>query len=145
MAARGRTGTILFARWMARSSACPTPGEAPRLVETCRGKRDESGFIWPRFLPDGRRFLVSKRGDPGLFVASLDAADCSACRTTAPAQSTRQDTCCSCAVECVRPPVRRVTTVFTGPERLLTAQAGFFSVSDNGTVVYKPERPTCRR
>ena len=32
--------------------------------------------------------------------------------------------------------------VFTGPERLLTAQAGFFSVSDNGMVVYKPERPT---
>jgi Tol biopolymer transport system component len=31
---------------------------------------------------------------------------------------------------------------FTGPERLVTAQAAFFSVSDTGTVAYKPERPT---
>ena len=113
------------------------------LVESLQWKTGQSGFVGPRFLPDGRRFLVSKRGDPGLFVASLDVgglqrvSEDGSRAVYAAGQLLFQR-----GLSVFARPFDASRLVFTGPERLLTAQAGFFSVSDNGMVVYRPERPT---
>ena len=66
-------GTILFAVSDGSIVRVPDTGGKLTRVETLPWKAGESAFVWPRFLPDGRHFLVSKIGDPALYVASLDA------------------------------------------------------------------------
>jgi eukaryotic-like serine/threonine-protein kinase len=137
------SGTILFARLDGSVVRVPDTGGSVILVESLQWKAGQSEFMGPRFLPDGRRFLVSKRGDPGLFVASLDAgglqrvSDDGSRAVYAAGQLLFQR-----GLSVFARPFDASRLVFTGPERLLTAQAGFFSVSDNGMVVYKPEHPT---
>jgi eukaryotic-like serine/threonine-protein kinase len=137
------SGTILFARSDGSVVRVPDTGGNVTLVESLQWKTGQSGFVGPRFLPDGRRFLVSKRGDPGLFVASLDVgglqrlSDDGWRAVYAPGHLLFQR-----GLSVFARPFDASRLVFTGPERLLTAQAGFFSVSDNGIVVYRPERPT---
>jgi serine/threonine-protein kinase len=119
----------------------PDTGGTPTRVATLPWKPGQDAFVWPRFLPDGQHFLLSKAGDPALYVASLDSMGM---------QRVMEDG--SAAVYAaghllflrnaslfVRPfdPAR---LTFTGPEWLLAPRAAFFSVSDNGMVVYRPDR-----
>jgi hypothetical protein len=92
-------------------------------------------------LPDGRHFLISQRGDPALYVASLDTPGLQ-----------RVDDSASGAVYAAKHllflrgsnvfarPFDPERLVFTGPERLLVRAAGFVAASDDGTVVYRPAR-----
>jgi eukaryotic-like serine/threonine-protein kinase len=130
-------GTILFARSDGSVGRVPDTGGQVTPVETLPWRAGQRLFASPRFLPDGRHFLISKVGDPGLFVASLDAHDLKRV-------SEDGSGAIYAAGQLLYRRGARVFTrafdaqrlVFTGPERLVTAQAGFFSASDNGTVVY---------
>jgi serine/threonine protein kinase len=142
-AAAWTNGTILFAAANGAIIRVPDTGGTATPLQTVPWKGGEKRFLSPRFLPDGRRFLVSKLGDPALFVASLD---------TSGIQQIAEDG--SRAVYAAGQlvffrgssvfarPFDAARLVFTGPERLIAAQAGFFSVSHTGTMVYRPERPS---
>ncbi len=135
------TGTILFTRTDGSVARIPDTGGSVTRVETLPWKAGESWFVGPRFFPDGRRFLISKRGVSGVFVGSLD---------TSGLQRVSEDGWGAFYASgqlvfrrgssVFARPFDAARLVFTGPERLITAQAGFFSVSDTGTLVYKPER-----
>ena len=74
-AATWTNGTILFTAGNGAIIRVPDTGGTATPLHTLPWKGGENSFAWPRFLPDGRRFLVSKAGDPALFVASLDTDD----------------------------------------------------------------------
>ncbi len=73
-------GTILFApTWTSPLYRVPATGGLPTAVTTLDASQQESGHLWPSFLPDGRHFLYlvrsAKPGRAGIFVASLDAGE----------------------------------------------------------------------
>ena len=74
-----KDGVILFqsARELLRVSAAGSG--SPTVAMAPDASRQELGFAWPAFLPDGRRYLVIIRStDPskeGLYLASLDSPD----------------------------------------------------------------------
>jgi Tol biopolymer transport system component len=47
-------------------------GGTARALDTLPWKPGQRSWVNPRFLPDGRHFLVNALGDPALYVASLD-------------------------------------------------------------------------
>ena len=65
-------GTILFALANGSIVRVPDTGGTPAPVTTVPWRAGQTVFLAPRLLPDGRHFLVSKRGDSALYVASLD-------------------------------------------------------------------------
>jgi serine/threonine protein kinase/Tol biopolymer transport system component len=138
-------GTILFARIDGSVVRVPDTGGTPTPVLAAAAEGG-SRFCWPRFLPDGGRFLVSKAGDPGLYVASLDEGGI---RRVAEDGSRGV----YAAGWLLYPRADRVygrpfdpsRLAFAGPERLLARPAGFFSASETGTVVYGQQRATVSR
>jgi eukaryotic-like serine/threonine-protein kinase len=133
-------GVILFARTDGSVGRVPDTGGSVSPVDTLPWK-GQSGFAWPRFLPDGRRFLISKIGDPALFVASLDKAGIQQiAEDGSRAVYAAGQLLFSRGASVFARPFDAAQLAFTGPEVLLTAQARFFSASDNGTVVYRAER-----
>jgi Tol biopolymer transport system component len=77
----GRDGTILFSSGgrSGRIYSVPAAGGEVRPLTTHDAAHGEIGHYWPRFLPDGHRFLFlvgsSKDERTGLHVASLEAPD----------------------------------------------------------------------
>ena len=65
-------GTILFALRNGSVVRVPDTGGRAAPVDSLPWKAGQTVFAEPWFLPDGRHFLISKRGDPALYVASLD-------------------------------------------------------------------------
>jgi serine/threonine protein kinase len=73
------TGVLLFAQGP-RGGLYRVGGEkrapGPSVVMTPDAKRGEQGFMWPEFLPDGRRFiffvLSSSDAVRGIYLGSLD-------------------------------------------------------------------------
>ena len=116
-----------------------TGGPATAL-DTLPWKPGERRYASPRFLPDGRHFLVTVMDDPALYVASLDASGM---------RKVMEDGT-SAVYAAGRLFYSRGTGVFArpfDPERLefsgaeaqVTERAGEVSVSDLGTIVYRPE------
>ncbi len=116
-----------------------TGGSASPL-ETLPWKPGERQFGSPRFLPDGRHFMVNVAGDPALYLASIDA----------PGTRKILDDASSAAYGAGHLFYSRGTGLFARPfdaERLevsgaevqVAAQAARFSVSDHGTIVYRSE------
>jgi eukaryotic-like serine/threonine-protein kinase len=141
-AAAWTTGTIVFAAEDGSVARVPDTGGTATRVETLPwNAAGNDRFDWPRFLPDGRRFLVSKVDNTGLFVASLDtdgiqriAEDGSrAVYAAGHLVFLRGDNVFARPFDVTR-------LVFTGPERLLAAATRSFSVSESGTLVYKRDR-----
>jgi len=139
-------GTILFSLGDGSIVRVPDTGGTPARVATLPWKAGQGAFMWPRFLPDGRHFLVSRAGDPALYVASLDSVglrrvleDASGAVYAAGQLLFLRGT--SLFVRSFDP--ARLT--FAGPERVLIPRTAFFSASDNGTVVYRPERTVMSR
>ena len=74
------TGTILFGpTWTSPLYRVPASGALPTVATTLDASQQESGHIWPTFLPDGRHFLYlvrsAKAERAGIFVGSLDSQD----------------------------------------------------------------------
>ena len=116
-----------------------TGGPASAL-ETLPWKPGERQFVSPRFLPDGRHFMVNVAGDPALYLASIGA----------PGTRKILDDASSAAYGAGHLFYSRGAGLFARPfdaERLevsgaevqVAAQAARFSVSDDGTIVYRPE------
>ena len=84
-------GTILFApRLNGPIHAVPEGGGASRAVTRLDQTQGETGHQFPRFLPDGRRFLFTAAGrQPGVYLASLDDDE----RQAGPAQLHRHGVC----------------------------------------------------
>ena len=136
-------GTLLFARTDGSVVRVPEIGGSVTPVATLPREAGQSWFVGPRFLPDGRRFLVSKRGRSWPVHGLADAGgllrvseDCSGAIYAAGHLLFQR------GASVFARPFDAARLMFTGPERLLTGEAAFFSVSDTGTVVYKQERQT---
>jgi Tol biopolymer transport system component len=67
-----RGDLILFAGDDGRLYRVAASGGTPRPVELLPNAQQRR-FASPRFLPDGRHFLLSVENDPSVYVASLDA------------------------------------------------------------------------
>jgi eukaryotic-like serine/threonine-protein kinase len=136
-------GTILFAVSDGSIVRVPDTGGKLTRVDTVPWKAGESAFVWPRFLPDGRHFVVSKISDPALYVASLDAVG----MQQVAEEGSRALYAAGHLVFFRGPsvfarPFDAARLAFTGPEVKLIERAAFFSTSTTGTVVYRPSRIT---
>lgn len=138
-------GTILFAGSDGSIVRVPDTGGTVTDVGTFRANAGERP-VWPRLLPDGRHFVFSKRGDSGvgdsgLYVASLDSTG----TQQLPEEGSRALYAAGYLVYFRRSSVfaRRFDAArlaFSGPEIAVAQQVASFSVSQNGTIVFKPQR-----
>ena len=134
-------GTILFAVSDGSIVRVPDTGGKVTRVDTVPWKAGESAFVWPRFLPDGRHFLVSKIGDPAVYVASLDAVGIrQVAEEGSRAVYAAGQLVYFRGASVFARPFDAERFAFTGPERALIDRAAFFSASQTGTVVYRPDR-----
>jgi serine/threonine protein kinase/dipeptidyl aminopeptidase/acylaminoacyl peptidase len=73
----GPDGTILFSRSAAQLVAVPSDGGAARTILEGDSANQLTSILWPRFLPDGRRFVFigtsRQPGRRGIYVGSLDS------------------------------------------------------------------------
>ena len=130
-------GVILFASGDGSILQVPDTGGTAGAVATLPRASGKPAFESPRFLPDGRRFLVTEVGERASYLASLDAPGL---------QKLPQD-----GSRCIYAAghllffrgagayARRFNPArveFTGPELLLAETADFLSTSDAGTVLY---------
>ena len=137
-----RPGMILFGPHNGQMYRVPETGGVATPVETLAAGDTRKNFTRPKFLPDGRHFLLTAAGEPGIYVASLDEPN------------TRK------LMEDGSSPryadgylfYSRGTTLFArqfDPERLrfsggeihVTDGAEHVSVSDTGSIVYRPTGP----
>ena len=130
-------GVILFASSDGLILQVPDTGGSADAIATLPWAAGKRAFESPRFLPDGRRFLVTEVGDPASYLASLDAPGL---------QKLPQDgsRCIYAAGHLLffrgaSAYARRFNPArveFTGAEVLLAESADFLSTSDAGTVLY---------
>jgi Tol biopolymer transport system component len=133
-------GTILFAAEDGSLVRVADTSGTPRRVEAVPWKAGEDRFVSPRFLPDGRHVLVSKVGDPGLFVAALETGSLQRVADHASrAVYAAGQVLFLRGTNLFSRPFDTASRTFSGPERLLTTGVGSFAASDHGTVVYQPE------
>ena len=111
-------GTILFALSDGSIVRVPDTGGKVTRVDTVPWKAGESAFVWPRFLPDGRHFLISKIGRPGPVCGiARRGRDTSTSQRKAPARSMRPGSWCTFAAQACSPgPSTPTRFAFTGPE-----------------------------
>jgi len=73
----GPDGTILFVPRLGQLAAVPASGGPVRVVLTSTAP--QTVYAWPRFLPDGRRFIFWWSGPDieqrGIYVGSLDSTE----------------------------------------------------------------------
>jgi Tol biopolymer transport system component len=118
----------------------PATGGAPTALQTLPWKPGQTRYGSVQLLPDGHQLLVTVAGDPALYAASLDA----------PGTRKILDEGASGRYAAGHLFYARGAGLFArpfDPERLevsgaevqVAERAGGFSVSDGGTVVYRPE------
>jgi eukaryotic-like serine/threonine-protein kinase len=118
----------------------PATGGTPTAVETLPWKPGQRRYASVQLLPDGHHLLVTREGDPALYAASLDA----------PGTRKILDEGASARYAAGHVFYARGAGLFArrfDPERLevsaaevqVAERAGGFSVSDGGTVVYRPD------
>ena len=136
-------GTILFAVSGGSIVRVPDTGGTAVPIGTLR---ENAGGAWPRLLPDGRHFVFSKYGDSGLYVASLDSTGTQqlAEHGSRAVYAAGHLTYLHGATVFTRP-FDAAGLAFTGPETEIAKQVAFFSVSENGTIVFRPERVNVSR
>lgn len=130
-------GVILYGASDGSIVQVPDTGGTPTRVATLPWDPGKLTFNWPQFLPDGRRFLVTRVGDPAPHVASLDEPGLQKLSH----DGSRADFGAghllffrgSGAYARAFDPAR---AEFIGTEVLLAEHAEFLSVSDTGRVLY---------
>lgn len=72
-----RDGTIVFGSFNGPIHRVPDTGGVPTAVTALDASRREHGHMWPTFLPDGRRFVYTRRSLDrpltGIYLGSLDS------------------------------------------------------------------------
>jgi Tol biopolymer transport system component/DNA-binding winged helix-turn-helix (wHTH) protein len=135
-----RNGVILLSTQEGRIYRVAATGGTPTAVETLPWKAGQKHFVFPRFLPDGRHFLVNVVDDPALYVASLDAVGTRKIMDegTSAVYAAGHLFYSRGAGVFARPfDSRRLE--FSGAEVQVTEPAGVVSVADDGTIVYRSE------
>ena len=152
----GADGTILFIPgWAQPIVRVPATGGTPApatKIEAAKG----SAWVLPKFLPDGRHFLYfvrsSQREVQGIYVASLDSSETT--RIIANADSAaqfappgfllflREGALVAQPFDATSLKVAGdVTTIAPGVQLKEDENYGWFAVSKNGRLVYRPARP----
>jgi hypothetical protein len=90
-------GVILFESQDGHIYRVAATGGKATALDTLSWEPGKRTFASPRFLPDGRHFLVTVVADPALYVASLDAPACGKSWKTAPPPCTQRATCSTLA------------------------------------------------
>lgn len=137
-------GTILFVpRLDGPVHAVPDAGGTARAVTRLDMAQGETGHQFPRFLPDGRRFLFTASGrQPGVYLASLDNDSVKPVLPSFTATAfvppgfllfNRQRTLMAQPFDVSSGEVRGVPVEVADP-----VAGGAFSASDSGTLVYRP-------
>jgi Tol biopolymer transport system component len=137
-------GTILFAaRMNGPIHAVSDAGGPSRAVTTLDSAQGETGHQFPRFLPDGRRFLFTAAGrQPGVYLASLSGAGVKQVLRSFTATTfvppgyllfNRQRTLMAQPFDPAAGEVRGTAVAIADP-----VAGGAFSASDSGTLVYRP-------
>jgi eukaryotic-like serine/threonine-protein kinase len=132
-------GFILFGPRQGRIYRVAETGGTATALETLPWKPGQKAFVAPKFLPDGRHFLVKRADDPAVYVASVDV----------PGTRKLLDDASSVAYAAGHLFYSRGTTLFarsfdatrqafSGPEMEVTARAEGFSVSNDDIIVYQP-------
>ena len=132
-------GVILFGSSKGGIYRVPETGGRAIALEALPWKPGQSSFASPKFLPDGRHFLVTVVGDPALYVASLETTHTrkimedgsSAVYAAGHLLYSRGGGVFARDFDLER-------LEFSGPEVVVAEQADDVSVSDNGTIVYRP-------
>jgi Tol biopolymer transport system component len=137
-------GTILFVpRLDGPVHAVSDAGGAARAVTRLDAAHGETGHQFPRFLPDGRRFLFTAAGrEPGVHLASLDNDSVKPVLRSFTATAfvppgfllfNRQRTLMAQPFDVSTGEVRGVPVEVADP-----VAGGAFSAADSGTLVYRP-------
>jgi eukaryotic-like serine/threonine-protein kinase len=132
-------GIILFGPREGRIYRVAETGGTATALETLPWKPGQKAFVAPKFLPDGRHFLVKRVDDPAVYVASVDV----------PGTRKILDDASSVTYSAGHLFYSRGTTLFarpfdaerqefTGAEVEVTPRAEGVSVSNDGTIVYRP-------
>ncbi len=134
-----RGGVILFGAHKGRIyRVAPTGGTASAL-ETLPWTSGQKAFASPRFLPDGRHFLVSVVDDPALYLASLDTPGTrKLMEDGSSAVYAAGHLFYSRGTRILARPFDAQRLEFSGAEVQVTEGTGDVSVSDDGTIVYRP-------
>src|SRR5436190_2855475 len=149
-----REGTILFFRTEGVYRISAAGGE-PTLVPGLEGSSQGIDCRWPSFLPDGRHFLylatTSKQETSGVYLASLDGKETKRLFTAdssaifAPSAGgggyllfARDGALLAQPFDASRLTVTGEPFRIADQVRVNTNSRAFFSVSDNGTLVYDP-------
>ncbi len=134
-----RDGVILFAPADGRVYRVADTGGMATAVETVPGKPGQRRFASPRFLPDGRHYLVAVVDDPAVYVASLDAPGTRKVMDDgAAAVYAAGHLFYSRRAGVFARPFDAERLEFSGAEMQLTERPGEVSVSDGGTIAYRP-------
>ncbi len=134
-----RGDTILMAPEDGRIYRVADTGGTVTAVETLPWKPGQRRFAFPRFLPDGRHFLVAVVDDPAVYVASLDAPGVrKIMEDGAPAVYGARHLFYSRGTGIFARPFDPERLELSGAEVLMTERGGDLSVSDHGTIVYHP-------
>jgi eukaryotic-like serine/threonine-protein kinase len=145
--------TILFTTWNASVRRIDVSGMATP-IEVLSWRPGQRDWIRPKFLPDGRHFLIQEDGDPALYVASLDDPGTRKIMDDGPFNYPRA----YASYVSGRLLYMRGTSLFWrpfDPERLEfsgmeapigdAVERGSVSASDSGAVVYRPLNPAPAR
>jgi eukaryotic-like serine/threonine-protein kinase len=133
-----RGGAILFVAGDRRVYHVAASGGTPRPLDL-RSNAQQRYFVSPSFLPDGRHFLLSVENEPGVYVASVDAPDIRQLVDDASTPVYRAGHLFySRGTALLARPFRAERLEFSGPEVRVTDQGSRVSVSDDGTIVYRP-------
>jgi eukaryotic-like serine/threonine-protein kinase len=138
------TGVILFG---------PRDGRIYRVADTggtasplpLRSNPGKS-FEFPRLLPDGRHFIVNVSEDPALYLASLDGPG-----TRKILEDALSVACAAGHLFYARGaslyarPFDPERLEFSGAEVQVVVDGAMFSVSDQGSIVYRPEHVSTSR
>jgi Tol biopolymer transport system component len=138
-------GTIIFAVSGGTLVRVPDTGGTATPVGTLRGN-DAVRAAWPRLLPDGRHVVFSQHDDPGLYVASLDMTGIQQlAQHGSHAVYAAGHLIYLHGARVFARPFDAAGLEFIGPETEVAEQVAFFSVSENGTIILRPERANVSR
>jgi eukaryotic-like serine/threonine-protein kinase len=137
-----RPGVILFGPHEEQMYRVPETGGVATPVEIPAAGDTRKIFTRPKLLPDGRHFLLTAPGETGIYVASLDEPNTRKLMEDGASPRyangylfySRGTTLFARQFDAER-------LQFSGGEIHITDGAEDVSVSDNGTIVYRPTGP----
>ena len=135
-------GLIVFAPGDGRIYRVPEAGGEAMPIDTRPEDGKAKAFWAPRFLPDGRQLLLAGFDVPGVYLASLDSSQVRRIlEDGGPATFAAGHLFYSRGMSLFARSFDSGRLAFSGAELQVTDRASYVSVSNDGTVVFKPTGP----